>query len=709
MYRFLFVIIFCSFAIYPQHQEKVDFLHAAIEIRPNLKEKRIDGQVLYSFKVLERVDSVWLDARNMEFAEVRLDGKSIDIHYADGKLALGHSFEKRSTHELLIRYSCSPKQTVYFFDLENEKSYNSSNSSMNPVAERSRSQVWTQGQGKYTSHWLPSFDAMEEKVEFDMDITVDTGFEVIANGILLQRETTDEVSTWQFDMEKPMSSYLLAFVIGEYDRQELMSDSGIAIENYFYPEDSLRVEPTYRYTKEIFDFFETEIGVAYPWQNYKQVPVHDFLYAGMENTGATIFSDAYVIDSTAFIDRNYVNINAHEMAHQWFGNLVTEKDGNHHWLHEGFATYYAYLAEKELFGADHFYWKLLDTAQQLEELSKSGKGESLLDPKASSLTFYEKGAWALVMLREEVGDEAFRIAVANYLEKYAFKNVRVAEFLQEIEITAREDLNDFKSKWLDSTEFHWDDAKTYLARKNESLKNYFLLQVHVDSSTVLDNEKLMGFWNQETPVAFKTHLLFEHFNQIPESTVHKIFENENFLEVRQALAMSIPKVTPEFKVNFESFLQDKSYLTQEYALFKLWEAFPEDRTRYLNELEDVVGLPNKNVRLLWLALALVTPEYNPAQKQEYLNELVYYTDANFNPEVRQGAFQYLFQINGLTDTALKNLIGATDHHSWQFRSYVRNLLDKLLKDAELKNRLVAVAQKLKETDLRYLKTKIELP
>ncbi|TLF44752.1 M1 family metallopeptidase [Maribacter aurantiacus] len=709
MYRFLFVIIFCSFAIYPQHQEKVDFLHAAIEIRPILNEKRIDGQVLYTFKVLERVDSVWLDARNMEFAEVRLDGKSIGIGYADGKLTIGHSFEKGSTHELLIRYSCSPKQTVYFIDLENEKSYNSSNNNMNLVAERSRSQVWTQGQGKYTSHWLPSFDAMEEKVEFDMDITVDTGFEVIANGILLQRETKDEVTKWQFDMVKPMSSYLLAFVIGEYDKQELMSESGVALENYFYPEDSLRVEPTYRYTKEIFDFFETEIGVAYPWQNYKQVPVHDFLYAGMENTGATIFSDAYVIDSTAFIDRNYVNINAHEMAHQWFGNLVTEKDGNHHWLHEGFATYYAYLAEKQLFGADHFYWKLFDTAHQLEELSESGKGESLLDPKASSLTFYEKGAWALVMLREEVGDDAFRKGVASYLEKYAFKNVTVQDFLREMEIASKKNLNDFKSKWLDSTEFHWDDAKTYLTGKNESLKNYFYLQDQIDSSDGLDNEKLMGLWNQETPVPFKTQLLFEDFNQIPESTIHKISANENSLEVRQALAMSIPKVTPEFKTYFEPFLQDKSYLTQEYALFKLWEAFPENRVVYLNKLEDVVGLPNKNVRLLWLALALVTPEYNPAQKQEYLAELVHYSDPNFNPEVRQGAFQYLFQINGLTDTALRNLILATDHHSWQFRSYVRNLLDELLKDAELKNRLVAVAQKLKDADLRYLKTKIELP
>lgn len=682
MYRFLFLILICSFAIYPQHQEKVDFLHATIEIRPNLSEKRIDGQVLYTFKVLENVDSVWLDAKNMEFAEVRLDGKSIGIRYADEKLTIGHSFEKGSSHELLIRYSCSPKQTVYF---------------MGQGPSLGSGQVWTQGQAKYTSHWLPSFDDMEEKVQFDMDITVDKGFEVIANGILLQRETRDEVSTWQFDMEKPMSSYLLAFVIGKYDKQELMSDSGVVIENYFYPEDSLRVEPTYRYTKEIFDFLETEIGVAYPWQNYKQVPVHDFLYAGMENTGATIFSDAYVIDSTAFIDRNYVNINAHEMAHQWFGNLVTEKDGNHHWLHEGFATYYAYLAEKELFGADHFYWKLFDTAQQLEELSKSGKGESLLDPKASSLTFYEKGAWALVMLREEVGDDAFRKGVASYLEKYAFKNVTVHDFLREIELASGKDLTLFKNDWLANTHFLWDRAKEYLMKNNHSVRMYFVNK-HMND---------LSWLNEDFAVEAKRQLIKE-YPVAAEIQLIRVFRN-SAIEIRQEGAKKIEKLPKELKEYMEPLLKDNSYITQELMLFHLWNNFDEDRDTYLDTTSHVIGLPSKNVRLLWLALALVTPEYNTSQKQQYLEELVHYTDSSYNPEVRQAAFQYLFQINGLTDTVLKNLILATDHHSWQFRSYVRNLLDEILKNSELKNRMIAVAQKLKDADLRYLKTKTELP
>src|SRR5690606_22448114 len=201
-------------------------------------------------------------------------------------------------------------------------------------------------------------------------------------------------------------------------------------------------------TREIFDFLEREIGVAYPWQGYRQVPVQDFLYAGMENTGCTFFSNQYMVDGTAFVDKNYVNVNAHEMAHQWFGNLVTEKSGEHHWLHEGFATYFAYLAEREIFGEEHFHWHMLETAEALWNFSQEGEGEALGNPNAGSLTFYEKGAWALAILHERVGDAHFKKGIGNYLEKYAFRNVEISDFLGEIEKVSGQDLGNFAKDWL---------------------------------------------------------------------------------------------------------------------------------------------------------------------------------------------------------------------------------------------------------------------
>ena len=419
---FLFFLLISFFGT-AQHQDKVDFIQGDVFIEPIPKEKRINGSVTYSFDVLQDVDSIFFDAKKMDFRRVDLNGKPIKYNNNGRTISIRKHFKKGEKHHLALNYQCMPKQTVYFLGWNDDVIGNE--------------QIWTQGQGKYTSHWVPSFDAMEEKVVFNLHIEYDSETIAISNGQLKEIKGSKDGSWFfNFDMLEPMSSYLLAFVIGNYKKQELKSASGIPIKNYYYPQDSLKVEPTYRYTKEIFDFLENEIGVAYPWQNYKNIPVRDFLYAGMENTGTTIFSDQYVIDSTAFIDKNYVNVNAHEMAHQWFGNLVTEKDGNHHWLHEGFATYYAYLAEQNLFGNDHFYWKFYESLNQLKNQVDKGEGQSLLDPKASSLTFYEKGAWALFMLRREVGDEAFKEGIISYLKKYQFKNVTVNDFLKEIELAS---------------------------------------------------------------------------------------------------------------------------------------------------------------------------------------------------------------------------------------------------------------------------------
>ena len=401
-YSFLLLLVVSSARMFSQHQDKVDFTKAKVSIQIYPESRQITGKVTYDFEVLANVDSVFIDAQNMDFQSVRLNKKRIKYTNNKRAITLKKRLKKGRNYTLFLTFKAKPKQAVYFLGFDDNIDGNE--------------QIWTQGQGKYTSHWLPSFDDMEEKVEFDLDITYDALYGVIANGKLTNVKEGSGLKTWSFDMRNPMSSYLLAFAIGNYESQEFTSMSGIPIKNHYNPEDRGKVEPTYRYTKEIFDYLETQIGVPYPWQDYKQVPVKDFLYAGMENTGATIFSNAFVIDSVAFEDKNYVNVNAHELAHQWFGNLVTEKDGNHHWLHEGFATYYAYLAEKEIYGIDHFYWKLYDSATQLWEFSKDGKGEALTDPKASSLTFYEKGAWALVKLRNQIGEYAFKQGIKTYLE-----------------------------------------------------------------------------------------------------------------------------------------------------------------------------------------------------------------------------------------------------------------------------------------------------
>ena len=681
-----------------QHQDRVNFTHADVSIAIDPYSQHIKGTVTYDFNVLQKVDSVFLDAKNMKFTSVLLDGKKIKFFNDQKTLTIRKKLKAGKKYQLYLTYETTPKQTVYFIGWPSAP--------IIPEAERSRSQVWTQGQGKYTSHWLPSFDDMNEKVEFDLDITFDKVYDVIANGKLKETKETNSLKTWYFDMEHPMSSYLLAFVIGLYDKQEAISADGIPLKMYYYPQDTLEVEPTYRYSKRIFDYMVSEIGVAYPWQNYKQIPVRDFLYAGMENTGTTIFSDGLMIDSIAFVDRNYVNVNAHELAHQWFGDMVTELDGHHHWLQEGFATYYALLAEKEIFGDEYFYWKLYDSAKELQKLSNDGKGEALTDAKAGSLTFYDKGAWALVMLRDLVGDIAFKTGIRNYLKKYQFKNVTISDFLAQMEQASDKDLSDFKRTWLDGIIFPDAQVRTKLMDASSTIASFYALQQEMTASSGNSEAIIQRYWNNTNSDLLKKRIVERYFKSLSTDFIRNAF-NSNNIEVRQALAIAIDKIPTDLRLEFESLLQDKSYVTIENALYKLWIYFPEDRGEYLDSTQDIVGFANKNVRLLWLTLALLTKDYHDAEKPKYYEELSGYTATKYSFELRQGAFQYLEGGIGFSDQNLKDLINACIHHSWQFKKYARDLLDRLLEDPRYKKRLIELSKELKGEELRYLKSKLD--
>ncbi|MBC8768458.1 M1 family metallopeptidase [Arenibacter sp. BSSL-BM3] len=690
-YILLLLLIYFYIPINAQHQDKVDFIRGNVDISIDPKQETITGTVTYQLTALQKVDSVFLDAQNIQLIETRLNNKKVKITNSGKNIIVHKTFKANKSYTLKIKYVAIPKQTVYFLGWSDDILGNE--------------QVWTQGQGKYTSHWLPSFDDMTEKVEFDLDITFDKNYVVIANGDLLGTKDLDGLKKWRFNMEKPMSSYLLAFSIGDYHKKQILSNRGVPIDLYHYPSDSSLVEPTYRFTKDIFDFLEKEIGVDYPWQNYKEIPVRDFLYAGMENTGTTIFSDTYVMDSIAFKDRNYVNVNAHEMAHQWFGDLVTEVDGSSHWLHEGFATYYALLAERELFGKEYYYWKLYESAIQLQELTNKDGGETLIDPKASSLTFYEKGAWALHMLREQLGEENFRKGIQQYLKTFEFRNATVDDFIKEMELVSDTDLGVFRNRWLEDKEFPFSEAKTSLVRESEDLRNFFSLQREVMTSST-DNESIIKrYWGSTKSDQLKSQIIKIYFKSMSENFLSEVLGSNNVM-VRQAIAISVGQIPLGLKSEFESLLEDESYVTKEAMLYKLWINYPSDRANYLDKTKNVIGFSNRNIRLLWLTLALLTKDYEPNNTNDYYVELSGYTSPMYTYEVRQVAFQFLEELIGFSDENLLDLINGTQHHTWQFRKYSRTLLDQLLEKKEYRERIDRLKVKLNEVELRYISNKL---
>ncbi|MCH9659758.1 MAG: M1 family metallopeptidase [Bacteroidetes bacterium] len=684
--RYLFILFFLPLFGFGQQTDSVDFIKIEAEVTPNTLDKRIYGKVEVSFKTLVQTDSVYLDAVRMHLKDTLKSFQGIEethnvvMRATEDKIWFVADFHPGVIYRMIFNYEASPTKALYFTD----------------------SQIWTQGQGKYTSNWLPSIDDMNDKIEFDLTLIAPMDKSVVANGNLHKFVILDNQIAWKFNMEQPMSSYLVAFAMGSFDMEAVTSKSGVPLEMYLSKKDTLKREPTFRYTREIFDFFETEIGVPYPWQNYKQVPVRDFLYAGMENTTATLFSEAFVVDSIGFNDRNYVNVNAHELAYQWFGNLVTETNGTHHWLHEGFATYFALLAEREIFGNDYYYWKLYNSAEQLRELSEQGNGESLLNPKASSLTFYEKGAWALHILKDLIGEEAFKSAVKNYLEKHQFKNVTTEDFLREVRGTTMVDISDWEQDWLEQTAFKGEPALSSLS-KNVFLKRYFEL-VALRELPIMDKISQLEVVLRSDNEYLGQEAVYQLAGEdevITEPLYHLAISHENLL-VRQAVVSSLSTISDQLAIPCEALLMDDSYVTQEMTLLLLWNSFPEKRAMYLDQLKSSHGFQNKNLRQLWLALAIYTEGYKVSAKPIFIAELQNYSGSGYSYEIREKAFDYIKTLKLFNDEVLHNLVNGSTHHYWRFRNFCRSLLNEVLKNPETKKALLLAKKGYSVKEKEYL-------
>ena len=673
--RFIIILIcFCGSVIntYSQQTDRIDFkkIEGLISFKP--LQKKVIGQLNVEFTALRTTDSLFLDARNFEKAIISSDNENINMAYANDKIIFTGNFKKDNSYSLNFNYKTKPKKALYFWGWD-EKNIDST--------ATNHKQIWTQGQGKYTSHWLPSIDDMNDKILFDLKITFDKDYEVISNGNLIAEQVNNDNSkTWHYQTPKPMSSYLVALAIGKYDKKITQSETGVQLENYIYPERIKDYEPTYRHHLQIFNFLEQEIGVPYPWGNtYRQVPVRDFLYAGMENTGCTLFSDDFIIDKNTFEDQNYASVNAHELAHQWFGNLITETESKHHWLHEGFATYYALLAEKELFGEDHFYFKLYENAELLESQNTNGVSKPLVYADGNSLNYYQRGAWALLALKKEIGQADFKKAVKLFLNEYAYKNVTTDDFLAVVIEVTKKDLSLYAKTWLHNDEFPTKKALDILT-ESKFMQQYLLIagqrtQPLIGKYTLLS--KALDFPVNPYIGQEVVEQLHQDTSAEALSLLNKAFET-NYPQIEQTLVNSLTDIPESLEPKIRKLLTVNSYATIEGALYNLWNNFEENKMTYLKITENIKGFNSKNVRTLWLVLAVNTPGFSSKKRISFFNELRNYTSENHNTRVRKNAFMYLEFTDNFSKQSLVNLSFGATHPNWQFNKYCTEMIKRLI-------------------------------
>jgi aminopeptidase N len=210
----------------------------------------------------------------------------------------------------------------------------------------------------------------------------------------------------------------------------------------------------FKRTPEMIEHFSKLHGVAFPWAKYHQVAVHDFIFGGMENTSATTMTDRILLDERAAIDNTSDDIVAHELAHQWFGDLVTCRDWSHAWLNEGFATFFEHIDWEKKGGRDEYLWSLKEHADgYFAEDEGRYRRPIVCNTYAYPIDLfdrhlYEKGGWVLHMLRAELGDALFFGGVKRYLEKHRGGIVETRDLLRAMEDESGRSLEAFFDQWV---------------------------------------------------------------------------------------------------------------------------------------------------------------------------------------------------------------------------------------------------------------------
>jgi aminopeptidase N len=422
------------------HEHALEFTQLRLEVWPAPAEGKVTGRVTHYFHLLRpSVDSFFLDGILMDVRSVTLNGQP--VHYRVDSAGITVVPSRPLTWEtadsLTIEYSATPRHGLYFIGWDD-------------VRNLSRKQIWSQGEATDNRWWIPMYDEPNDKVISETIVHFDKAYNVLSNGELLSAvENADGTKTWHYKMSHPQAPYLIMLGIGKFGVRDTHSAAGVPMHLYYYPDQPERVEPTYVYSEAMVDFFEREIGVKFPWESYSMIPVQDYMYGAMENTTATVYGDFYFVDRRGALDRPFIPVNAHELAHQWFGDYVTARSDASGWLQESFATYYSQLFDREVYGEDHFEWERRNSGNAAMDESRRNL-YGVANSQGGSNRVYGKGAFVLDMLKYVVGGrETYNKAIAHYLGKHPYGNVDTHELLVDVEESTGMDLQWFWDEWLE--------------------------------------------------------------------------------------------------------------------------------------------------------------------------------------------------------------------------------------------------------------------
>jgi aminopeptidase N len=260
----------------------------------------------------------------------------------------------------------------------------------------------------------------------------------------------------------------------------------------------------------------------------------------------------------------------------------------------------------------------------------------------------------------------------------AYTNVTVSEFLKTMETESGTSLSSFRETWLESRHFPITEALGYLEEHAPEVGHFIEVYKEIRKQIAPVESENIRHWNSSSDPGFRTHLIRVLGSGIPQE-LWEAGARENDLAVHKALLDSTPEMKPWMQPYLSSWLDAPSYGIRENALFKLWVGDPGNRPAYLDRTASNGSFEAIRLKQLWWLLAMLTPEYKtPELKQSYLRELRRTTAPGYSWETRQNALAMLHQVGALNLENVRDVMQATEHHSWQFRKFSRSLLEEVV-------------------------------
>lgn len=421
---------------YPR-QPGVDAIHYVFRLAIDDSSDRIAGEATVTLRLREGVTEVWLDltsaadGKGMTVSAVSVGGRPVAFTHASDRLRIPLPSPVRSGEELqaVVTYSGIPAAGLRLIQ--------------NIHGERT---IFSENWPNRARQWLPMIDHPYDKATGEFIVTAPAHYQVVANGLLVEElDVAGGVRRTHWKQSVPISSWLYAIGVARFAVHHYDVVRGIPQQAWVFPQDREGGYELFELTgRRSFEFFSDWIG-PYPYEKLAHVQAAGF-GGGTEHASAIFYGEKGVASGRAPV--------VHEVAHQWWGNAVTESDWDDVWLSEGFATYFTHLYTEQFSGRDAFVRNLRADVQTIVTAQNALPDQPIVHrnladmSKVSNRLIYQKGSWVLHMLRGMIGTETFWSGIRDYYSRYRDRNVSTDDFRQVMERAAGMRLSWFFDQWL---------------------------------------------------------------------------------------------------------------------------------------------------------------------------------------------------------------------------------------------------------------------